>query len=90
MFQVTQKNGRRFSAADAYLRPALTRPNLEVRTKVTVLGVEFEGDRAVGVRVRKGRGGVEVLRAEREVLLSPERSARRSCCCCRESAAGTS
>jgi choline dehydrogenase-like flavoprotein len=70
MFQVTQKNGRRFSAADGYLRPALTRPNLEVRTNVTVLGVELEGDRAVGVRLRKGRSGVELARAEREVLLS--------------------
>jgi choline dehydrogenase len=70
MFQVTQKNGQRFSAADAYLHPALTRPNLEVRTGVTVLGVELEGDRAVGVRLRKGRGGIELVRAEREVLLS--------------------
>jgi len=70
MFQVTQKNGKRFSAADAYLRPALGRPNLEVRTGVTVLGVELAGPRAVGVRLRKGRGGVEVVRAEREVLLS--------------------
>src|ERR1700716_729757 len=56
MFQVTQRNGRRFSAADAFLRPAMTRPNLEIRTGVTVLGVELEGDRAVGVRLRKGRG----------------------------------
>jgi choline dehydrogenase-like flavoprotein len=70
MFQVTQHGGRRFSAADAYLRPALTRPNLVVRTGVTVLGVEIEGGRAVGVRLRKGRGGVEIERAEREVLLS--------------------
>ena len=31
MFQVTQRNGRRWSAADAFLRPALKRPNLEVR-----------------------------------------------------------
>jgi choline dehydrogenase len=69
VFQVTQKNGRRFSAADAYLRPALTRPNLEVATNVTALGVELEGDRAVGVRLRRGRGGVEIARAEREVLL---------------------
>jgi choline dehydrogenase len=69
MFQVTQKNGRRFSAADAYLRPALSRPNLDVRTNVTVLGVELEGDRAVGVRLAKGRSGAEVVRAEREVLL---------------------
>jgi choline dehydrogenase len=70
MFQVTQRNGQRFSVADAYLRPALGRPNLEVRTKATVLGIELEGGRAVGVRLRRGRGGVEVVRAGREVLLS--------------------
>ena len=57
MFQVTQRNGQRFSAADAYLRPAMTRPNLEVRTNVAVQGVELEGDRAVGVRVARGRRG---------------------------------
>jgi choline dehydrogenase len=70
MFQVTQKNGRRFSAADAYLRPAMGRPNLEVRTGVQVLGVELDGTRATGVRLGRGRGGVEVVRAAREVLLS--------------------
>jgi choline dehydrogenase len=70
MFQVTQRNGQRFSAADAFLRPALKRPNLEVRTNVTALGIEFDGDRAVGVRVRKGKRGEELLRAGREVLLS--------------------
>jgi choline dehydrogenase len=70
MFQVNQRNGRRWSAADAYLRPAMKRPNVEVRTKVTVLGVEFEGSRAIGVRIRDGRGREEVVRAEREVLLS--------------------
>jgi choline dehydrogenase-like flavoprotein len=68
--QVTQLGGQRFSAADAFLRPVLGRPNLEVRTKVTVLGVEFDGDRAVGVRLRKGRRGEELARAEREVVLS--------------------
>jgi choline dehydrogenase len=70
MFQVTQKNGKRFSAADGYLRPAMTRPNLEVRTGVSVLSIELEGKRAVGVRLRKGRSGAEVVRAGREVLLS--------------------
>ncbi|MCW2970303.1 MAG: choline dehydrogenase [Solirubrobacterales bacterium] len=70
MFQVTQRNGQRFSAADAYLRPALGRSNLQVRTNVTVLGVELDGNRAVGVRLRKGRRGVEVARAGREVILS--------------------
>ena len=70
MFQVTQKDGRRFSAADAYLRPAMTRPNLEVRTNVEVQGVELEGGRAVGVRVGRGRSGSELVRAGREVILS--------------------
>src|SRR5262249_20196138 len=70
MFQVTQHNGARFSAADAYLRPAMTRPNLEVRTKVSVQGVELEGDRAVGVRIARGRKGSEVVRAGREVILA--------------------
>src|SRR3954452_11273857 len=70
MFQVNQRNGRRWSAADAYLRPALQRPNLEVRTRVTALGVEVENGRAVGVRIRDGRGREELVRAEREVLLS--------------------
>jgi choline dehydrogenase-like flavoprotein len=70
MFQVTQKNGRRWSAADAYLRPAMKRANLEVRSKVTVLGVVLEGSRAVGVRIRKWRSGEEIVRAESEVLLA--------------------
>jgi choline dehydrogenase len=70
MFQVTQRNGQRHSAADAFLRPALARPNLELRTNATVLGVAMQGKRAIGVRVRKGRRGEELIRAEREVLLS--------------------
>jgi choline dehydrogenase len=70
MFQVTQRDGRRLSSADAFLRPALKRPNLEVRTSVAVLGVEFEGDRAVGVRLRRGRSGEQVAQARREVVLS--------------------
>jgi choline dehydrogenase len=70
MFQVTQRNGRRWSAADAFLRPALRRPNLELRTGATVLGVALDGTRAVGVRVRERRSGEELIRAEREVLLA--------------------
>jgi choline dehydrogenase-like flavoprotein len=48
----------------------LKRPNLEVRTRVSVLGVALEGERAVGVTLRSGRSGTEVVRAEREVILS--------------------
>jgi len=47
--RVTQRRGRRRSAADAYLRPALKRPNLEVRTGAHVGRVVLDGARAVGV-----------------------------------------
>jgi choline dehydrogenase len=60
---LTQRRGRRHSAADAYLRPALTRPNLTVRTNAHVTRVVVEGGRAIGVEVDG-----EVVRA-REVVL---------------------
>jgi choline dehydrogenase len=69
MFQVLQKGGKRWSCADAYLKPAMARPNLEVVTGAHVLGLELEGDRVTGVRYRKGRKE-HVARAEAEVLLS--------------------
>jgi choline dehydrogenase-like flavoprotein len=69
LFQVTQKRGRRWSAADAYLRPAMSRPNLEVITGAHVLGLELDEGRVTGVRYRAGRRGEQVTRPEREVLL---------------------
>jgi choline dehydrogenase len=48
---VTQRRGRRFSAVDAYLRPALQRPNLTVRTNAHVTRVVVEHGRAIGVEV---------------------------------------
>ena len=70
MFQVTQRNGRRWSAADAFLRPVLKRPNLDLITGAVVLGVELEGGRATGVRYRDRPGREQVARAEREVILA--------------------
>ena len=67
--QLTQRNGRRWSAADAFLRPVMSRPNLEVLTGAHVLRVELEGDRATGVRYRDRRGRERSLRAQREVIL---------------------
>jgi choline dehydrogenase len=49
IYQVTQRGGRRHSAAAAFLRPALARPNLEVRTGAHAARIVFEGDRAAGV-----------------------------------------
>jgi choline dehydrogenase-like flavoprotein len=65
MVQVFQKNGRRWSAADAYLRPVMSRPNLTVLTKRLVAGLEVSGGRVTGVKLAGG----EVVRAEREVIL---------------------
>ena len=65
MVQVYQQNGRRWSAADAFLKPALKRPNLTVLTKGLVTGVELEGDRAVGVKVRDRKGERSCARAPR-------------------------
>jgi choline dehydrogenase len=54
-YQMTQRDGRRWSVADAYLRPAMQRPNLTVETDAHVTQVIIEGDRATGVRyVRDG------------------------------------
>ncbi|MFI7696357.1 GMC family oxidoreductase [Nonomuraea sp. NPDC049655] len=63
---VTQNRGRRWSAADAYLRPAAARPNLTVLTGATVDRVVFEGSRAVGIE----HSGGTLVRAAREVVLS--------------------
>ncbi|WP_214320528.1 GMC family oxidoreductase [Nonomuraea sediminis] len=63
---VTQNRGRRWSAADAYLRPALKRPNLTVITGATVDRVVFDGTRAIGIE----HGGGAQVRARREVILS--------------------
>jgi choline dehydrogenase len=48
-FELTQKNGRRHSAADAYLRPVLEQPTLTVRTGAYVTRVQLEDRRATGV-----------------------------------------
>jgi choline dehydrogenase len=70
LVQVTQRRGRRWSAADAYLRPALKRPNLDLLTGAHALGLELEGSRAVGVRYRARRGGEKLARADSEVILA--------------------
>lgn len=70
VFQVTQKNGERCSAARAYLLPHIDRrKNLSVRTRAHVLRVLFEGRRAVGVEYRQD-GIVRTVRARCEVILA--------------------
>jgi choline dehydrogenase-like flavoprotein len=69
LYQVTHKNGERFSAAKAYLVPNRQRPNLHVITEAHASRVLFEGRRAVGVAYRQGGRELE-MRASREVILS--------------------
>jgi choline dehydrogenase-like flavoprotein len=67
-YQVTHKNGERFSAAKAYLTPHLDRPNLHVFTGATTTRILLEHKRAVGVEFVH-QGQTQQLRARREVLL---------------------
>ncbi|HYB24607.1 MAG TPA: GMC family oxidoreductase N-terminal domain-containing protein, partial [Solirubrobacteraceae bacterium] len=68
LLQLTQRDGRRASAADAYLHPAERRANLTVMTDAHVRRISFEGTRAVGVQVSR-EGRTVQLRAQREVIL---------------------
>jgi choline dehydrogenase len=70
-YQRTIRNGRRISAAVAFLRPAMKRPNLEVRTNARASRILFEGRRAVGIQYVAAPGApVREIRARREVILS--------------------
>lgn len=56
IYQVTQRNGMRCSSATAFLKPAMRRPNLEVRTRTLAEKLLFDGTRVTGVTVsRKGQ-----------------------------------
>ncbi|WP_417618275.1 GMC oxidoreductase, partial [Oceanisphaera sp.] len=61
--------GRRWSTANAYLRPAMDRPNLTVVTHALVHKVLLEGKQAVGVRYER-QGQLQDVRAGKEVILS--------------------
>ncbi len=68
-YQVTQRRGRRWSTADAYLRPAADRPNLTVHTDALVTRVLLDGGRATGVTYRH-RGVEHTARVDAEVILA--------------------
>jgi 4-pyridoxate dehydrogenase len=67
--QQTIRDGRRCSAAEAYLRPALGRPNVTVETGALANRIVIEAGRAVGVEYVRG-GETRIARAEREVILA--------------------
>ena len=67
--QMSIKDGRRCSAAVAYLRPALRRSNLTVKVNTLVARVLFDGEKAIGVEIIE-KGLRQKVAASREVILS--------------------
>ena len=67
-YQLTQKDGRRWSTASAFLRPVRERPNLTVITNALTCRIRVEGRRAVGVEY-VCRGQSALAAASREVVL---------------------
>ena len=68
-FQLNIRDGKRCSAAVAYLHPAMGRANLKVETRALASRVLFDGRRAVGVEFTQ-RGQTRIVRARREVILA--------------------
>jgi choline dehydrogenase len=68
-FQLTARNGRRWSTAAGYLRQARRRPNLAVATNTLATRILFEGRRATGVEYRRG-GKTHVAHARGEVIVA--------------------
>lgn len=66
---MTVHKGRRWSTANAYLKPAMKRPNLTVETHALAERILFEGRRAVGVRYERG-GKQHEVRVRREVIVA--------------------
>lgn len=69
LFQVTQKRGRRWSAADAFLKPSMGRPTLQVVANAHATRILIENGRARGVEYSR-EGQVERLEAEAEVIVA--------------------
>jgi choline dehydrogenase len=68
-YQINSRRGMRWSAADAFLRPALRRGRVHLQTGALAERIVFEGRKAVGVSYRQG-GGVRTARARAAVVLS--------------------
>jgi len=70
VYQLTQRNGERWSAARAYVHPHIaSRANLRVETYAHATRILFEGKRAVGVEFRQGKE-TKQIRTRREVIIA--------------------
>lgn len=70
LLEVTQKKGKRYSAADAYLKPALERPNLDVETNAQATRIRFDGTRAVGATYDQDGTSIQVNTTAEVILCS--------------------
>ena len=68
--QATQRRGWRHSAADAYVKPARRRRNLEIRLRAQASRIGFDGRRATGIEYRRPDGSIESVTAGRSVIVS--------------------
>ncbi|RUU92086.1 choline dehydrogenase [Mesorhizobium sp. M7A.F.Ca.MR.176.00.0.0] len=69
IYQISTRDGRRMSAARAFLRPAMKRGNVRVEMKALATKILFEGKRAIGVEYQQN-GETKTARAGREIILS--------------------
>jgi len=69
IYQINTRHGRRASTANEYLRPALRKGGVTLRTKSHATRILFEGTRATGIAYKRG-GKTFEARATREVILS--------------------
>ncbi|XP_046329576.2 uncharacterized protein LOC124113340 [Haliotis rufescens] len=69
LMDMTIHKGKRWSAASAYLRPALYRDNLYTETGALTTKIVFDNNRAVGLEYKQG-GVMKEVRADKEVILS--------------------
>ncbi|MFK8032779.1 MAG: GMC family oxidoreductase [Hyphomicrobiales bacterium] len=69
-FQLTTRNGRRCSAAVAYLNPVKSRPNLQIITRAHVQRLAMEGKRVTGVVYKDKKGVEQTVTANSEVIVS--------------------
>ncbi|MDR7034842.1 GMC family oxidoreductase N-terminal domain-containing protein [Mesorhizobium sp. BE184] len=69
IYQISTKNGRRMSAARAFLRPAMKRPNVRIETNALATKILFDGTRAIGIEYLQD-GQNRTARAAREIVVS--------------------
>jgi choline dehydrogenase len=69
LYQNMMRGGRRWSPVDAYLKPAMKRPNVRVITRALVERVDLEGKRATGITYRQD-GQSHTIKARRDVILA--------------------